>query len=416
MITERMQIQAITNLLAGVHNGDLDLSGFTDSNRAVYTLLSNANQDARQAILGNLVDINPRLEVLVGQVVNQRPSGLQMSFENEEIDVQGPDLPPVEYLWPGWIPRRELSIIVADPGVGKTYFIVDLIRRMLNGLEMPDGQQAQRQRQNVLYIDAEDYVAGIYKRVREFRDGEMWPKTNTGFYVMPYPESSVLDFAKQEWQDALVERVSALKPDWVIVDSLTSSIIRYTFDEDVLPVVTFLKRLVKQYNIALTFLHHNNKASSTRQGNDTANVSGAGMFARRSRVIMGMGYISQGQVDKRTDPRKVYIIKSNDRHPERLAFRFEELHPRGTFLDYFDPSDLLKASGEEKSTEQDFLDAIDSLGEEATAKNIAEEMGVSNGYARLTLKKLENAKLIEKAGRGKPYTLSKGATPNQMEF
>lgn len=421
MITERMQVQAITNLLAGVHNEDLDLTGFSDSNRAVYTLLNNAPQDARQAILGNLVDINPRLEVLVGQVVNQRPSGLRMNFENEEIDVQGPDLPPVEYLWPGWIPRRELSIIVADPGVGKTYFVVDLVRRMMNNAEMPDGQQAQRKRQTILYIDAEDYLSGIYKRVREFRDGGMWPKKNGGFYVRPYPETNILDFGKEEWRDDLVERVAALRPDWLIIDSLTSSIIRYTFDEDVLPVVTFLKRLAKQYNIAITILHHNNKSSGNRQSNDTANVSGAGIFARRSRVIIGMDYIStNGKVDKRKDPRRVYIIKSNDLHPERLAFRYQDLHPRGAYLDYFDPSQMLQAAGEEKATTDDVLNAIQELGEWATAKNIAEELDLSAGYVRLLLKELEAANTIEKAGRGKPYILveekSEEKPPEQTKF
>lgn len=46
---------------------------------------------------------------------------------------------PVDWLWPGRIPRGKLTLLVGDPGTGKSTVTMDLIARLSIGGQMPDG-------------------------------------------------------------------------------------------------------------------------------------------------------------------------------------------------------------------------------------------------------------------------------------
>ncbi len=408
MLTKRIQIQAITNLLAGKEASKLDLSGFSEKNGAIYQTLLLTPPNERPRVLDALATIDPGIDVLVGRVVNEAPADtVALDFSAEEVDILCPLDPPVEYLWDGWIPRGEMSMLISDPGVGKTHLIIDLIRRHLNGMDAPDGQKFERQRPNILYVDAEDYRKGIYSRIKAYRATEpsMWPKQGGGLYIMPYPRKDLLDFADPRYQDALTERIISIQPDWVIIDSISSAIIRHTFDTDVAPIMAYFSGLVNDFNLALTFLHHNNKMSNLRDFTDTRNIAGAGLLARRSRVVIGMGYISKrNRVDKKNDPRKVQIIKTNDWIPDPLAFRFTPLHPRGVFLDFFDLQEAVQ--GELRDNQQAAIEAITALGDKATANNLADHLGVSRGYLSTVLTGLLKEGFVEKAGRGSPYKIT----------
>jgi len=404
MLTERIQIQAITNLLAGQDDPDLDLSAFSDRNGAIYQTLLIAPKNERPKVLDALATIDPGIEILVGRVINESPGSVALDFSNEELDTLCANDRPVEYLWDGWIPRGEMSMLIADPGVGKTHLIIDLIRRHLNSMEAPDGKQLNRKRRKILYVDAEDYRKGIYARIKAYRAAEpsMWSNQDGGLYIMPYPRKDLLDFANPRYQDELTERIISIQPDWVIIDSVSSAIIRHTFDTDVAPIMAFFSSLVNDYDLALTFLHHNNKASSMRDFTDTRNIAGAGLLARRSRVVFGMGYISQrNRVDKKNDPRKVQIIKTNDWIPDPLAFRFTPLHPSGVFLDFFDHQEATQ--GELKDNQQSTLEAIKELGDKATMNNLADHLGISRGYLSTILAGLLENNMVKKIGHGKPY-------------
>ncbi len=49
---------------------------------------------------------------------------------------------PVTWLWPGRVPRGKLTMIVGDPGIGKSYVLLDLISRVTVGAPWPDGGAA----------------------------------------------------------------------------------------------------------------------------------------------------------------------------------------------------------------------------------------------------------------------------------
>lgn len=44
---------------------------------------------------------------------------------------------PVQWLWPGRIPRGALTVLEANPGDGKTSLLIDIAARETQGLSMP---------------------------------------------------------------------------------------------------------------------------------------------------------------------------------------------------------------------------------------------------------------------------------------
>ena len=82
-----------------------------------------------------------------------------------EIDVR-----PVSWLWQGWVPRGELTIIDGDMGSGKTQIAIDLAARVTRGWMMPpSGRRAfdrdRRKPGNVIFLSSEDDAAwGIRPR------------------------------------------------------------------------------------------------------------------------------------------------------------------------------------------------------------------------------------------------------------
>jgi KaiC/GvpD/RAD55 family RecA-like ATPase len=71
------------------------------------------------------------------------------------LDQLSGDIPPVSWLWPGWIPRGMITLLCAAPGAGKSYFALDLAHRLIAGLPWPDGAPPSAPGAKVIYVDAE---------------------------------------------------------------------------------------------------------------------------------------------------------------------------------------------------------------------------------------------------------------------
>ena len=62
----------------------------------------------------------------------------------------------VEWLWPGRIPLRKLSLVAGMMGVGKSFLIVDLAARVSRGRAWPDAREKPADQGSVLLLNAED--------------------------------------------------------------------------------------------------------------------------------------------------------------------------------------------------------------------------------------------------------------------
>lgn len=68
----------------------------------------------------------------------------------------------VNWLWYPYIPFGKLTIIQGDPGCGKSTFILDIISRLTNGKNMPDGCKCEEP-VNAIYQCFEDDVSDTIK-------------------------------------------------------------------------------------------------------------------------------------------------------------------------------------------------------------------------------------------------------------
>lgn len=62
----------------------------------------------------------------------------------------------VDWLWPGRFPIGKLTMIVGDPGLGKSFLTVDMAARVSTGAAWPDGAAETRAPGGVVMLSAED--------------------------------------------------------------------------------------------------------------------------------------------------------------------------------------------------------------------------------------------------------------------
>lgn len=62
------------------------------------------------------------------------------------------------WLWPGYIPHGAITLVIGDPGLGKSQLTLDVAARVTNGTEWPDGSGTEADVSNVLLLASEDSV------------------------------------------------------------------------------------------------------------------------------------------------------------------------------------------------------------------------------------------------------------------
>src|SRR5260370_29854628 len=77
------------------------------------------------------------------------------------VHLQSVQVRPVNWLWPGWIPLRKITVVDGDPGLGKSTLLLDLAARVSRMEVMPDGSRGRYG--EVLLLIAEDSLEDTVK-------------------------------------------------------------------------------------------------------------------------------------------------------------------------------------------------------------------------------------------------------------
>jgi putative DNA primase/helicase len=64
---------------------------------------------------------------------------------------------PLKWLWPGRIPLGKLTLLIGDPGLGKSLVTIDIAARVSRGSNFPDGKRCEVG--HVIFLSAEDDAA-----------------------------------------------------------------------------------------------------------------------------------------------------------------------------------------------------------------------------------------------------------------
>ncbi len=328
MLTTRMQVQYIADRLAGFPV-EADVRFFTQPWQACWNAIISATVGCEQDALYQITSGLPNQKEILQAILGTRP-GYVPSIRS--LDDMGPDLPLIEWVWKDHIPRGLLSILGASQGSGKSFVGLDLAYRIIHNKGFPDGSPIMRPGANIIYVDAEAVPQIMRERANYYNMDQK------KLFPMLADSGEMIDLGLQRYQDRLTEMAAYLKPELIIIDSLSSVHTNGQNNvEDLRALVGYLIRLAGWANCGLQLIHHIRKPS---MGNRMMNVdfgmedlSGSGYITQQARVVMGLRVVQTGPEFDLNGARELKVLKNNlGAYPKPLGFTFESLYPEGAKL------------------------------------------------------------------------------------
>jgi hypothetical protein len=210
----------------------------------------------------------------------------------------------IRWAWEGWIPLGVLTILASEPGIGKTRFCGDLLRRVYHALPWPDGKAATHGPGGVvLWIPADNQHAelGSLPAAFGFPPEALYlnaTRRNPFVGTMLDEEADLKDFEA---------RIARVKPALVFVDTSLNATDRTSHKpEDAKAFFKPLQEIAARQGVALMCVTHLN-AGGRPLGR---RIEGQG----RS-VIMLERPDPEGQPNRR----KLYVRKSHSLYPPPLG-------------------------------------------------------------------------------------------------
>ena len=328
MLTLNRQKQAVADLIHDLPV-DIDPQKFEPKHKRIWDYIDHltAEYELDKATLlqelhrWKMADGNDDLRHIIDDILNLNPG---QKSEYPTLAQIGPTLPEIQWLWRGWIPRGYLTLLAAAPGVGKSYFALDIAYRLANGLTAPDDNPFEIDTPaRIIYVDAEDFLPVLYQRVGS------WQMDMTKFYPFQRPPRSIIDLADPGYQDVLIDMVYDLRPALVIVDSLSRVNRRGENSvEEVREVLDIMVQIPQSFDCSLILVHHLRKKSSNQINTPITvhDIRGSGDLIAASRSVIGMDAIQTDQNGDANGPRRLKILKTNlTQYPDPLAINFRSL-------------------------------------------------------------------------------------------
>lgn len=312
MLTERTQLEAIHRLAFTDESlDDLEPERFQEPWRSIYFMtdrfMNSMDADAalNQALLSAYSGDGDKWQWASDQMARIRAAGVPLTFPTY-ADLRG-KLPPITWLWEPWIPRGMMTLAAGFPGAGKTWLALDIARAVLRGGTWPDGKPVDRPGR-VIYVEGEAVPQISVNRLEKMGlDGE-------GIYPMLPEGGEILNLTSRAYQDRLIDMVISLKPELIVVDSLSDvDDGGQNSKEEVQHLLRFLVDLARLANCGLLVLHHLKKPASGQQFQLVTmhDLRGSGYIAAQGRVIWGYSVISSAGFDLKDGKRHLQIMKTN---------------------------------------------------------------------------------------------------------
>ena len=341
MLTERLQIQAIADRISGLPVTDKP-KDFTSPWQECFQALINAQPGQELDAIKLVLLSFPYGQSFLDKILATNP-GYRPYIPSFEVIAKG--LSPIEWVWKDWIPRGMLTILGAAQGSGKSFVAMDLAHRIIHGLQFPDGAPIMRPGANIIYLDAENVPQILNERTKNYGTDQ------SKLFLMHPDDTKFVDLGKDEDRDRLSEMAYHLKPELIIVDSLSTIHSGGQNDvEDVRSLIGYLTYLPRSMNCGLLLVHHIRKPAGggQRMANfelGMEDLSGSSFITQAARVVIGLHVVKTGEEFDPNGPRAFKMLKNNlGKYPEPLGFTFEPLHPQGVVIkwDIFAPVSFRK--------------------------------------------------------------------------
>jgi len=167
-------------------------------------------------------------------------------------ELEALDVPPIQWIADGLIPKLLVSAIVAQSGVGKTWVALDLARACSTGGLFLGQYPALRCRVGI--VDAEDEYVGLKTRWKQLQDG-MGRLPDDRIKVRMLSGIGSFDVMNPAESAELAEAMRSL--DLLIIDSLSQSHRKNEKNNDeLLPVMQQWESLSRSTGCTVLLIHH----------------------------------------------------------------------------------------------------------------------------------------------------------------
>lgn len=171
----------------------------------------------------------------------------------------------IEWLWSFRIPKRSLSFVSGDPGLGKSHIAVDLAARLSSGSEWPDSGRPVPGA--TLFLSSEDGFADVLRpRLRiagadlariGFLTGKAKPEVpEVEFLINLHEDLAAIEAALPEWEERLGLPIRLL-----IVDPFLNHLGVPGREEEVRPLLARLAAFLRRTQLAAIGIRHLNKTA-----------------------------------------------------------------------------------------------------------------------------------------------------------
>lgn len=256
MLTPRLQIQVLADRLAGYPIKASPKDFVPPWQHCLQALEAAQPGEEQEALARALVGLPNQVELLQS-ILSARP-GYRPTFPSL-LDI-APDLQPIEWVWPGWIPRSLITVLGASQGSGKSFVATDLAFRIVHNKGFPNGVPIVLQCANITYVDAEIVPQILNQRA------EHYGLDRSKLFVMLPELGEMIDLDQPRYQDRLTEMAALLNPELIIIDSLSSVDSGGQNNvEDVRSFMGYLIRLTSWAKCGLLLVHNIRKPPSGQQ-------------------------------------------------------------------------------------------------------------------------------------------------------
>jgi hypothetical protein len=154
-----------------------------------------------------------------------------------------------EHLIADLIPKRSLSIVVGDSGLGKSPLLYQAALCVAEGIPFL-GKPVMHGR--VLYIDFENGLGGVDEVVSRLASYLGLSEVSENLLLFNFND------APPKWKPSdLEEMVAAFKPDWIIIDPIAALAPEIDTKNDcVTRVYQTLRGIIKDHSTTVTLVHH----------------------------------------------------------------------------------------------------------------------------------------------------------------
>jgi hypothetical protein len=228
----------------------------------------------------------------------------------------------IDWLWPDRLPQGMMSLLVGDPGVGKSFLTLYMAMMVSTGGIWPDGSQSSKG--TVIILSCEDPIEHvIIPRLKGLNADLSRVKTIPG---VRHKDEKGNEFTEQfNIITDLLELDRALQenPDTklLIIDPMSAyfGCLDTHKDSNVRSAIAPLVELARRYNVALVGVMHLNKGNSSKA---VYRMMGSLAFPAAARTVWGVSPTADGA----KNPRRLLLpIKHNIlKNPTTLAFEIKD--------------------------------------------------------------------------------------------